>query len=88
LGGFVAAVNFVSPLKLLGLDDAGWARLNQHQPDLFDTDTGRRQKLSPLIDRINDRYGRCSIGFGLFPPDVRVFKGHAAFQRVPERWEF
>ena len=26
----------------------------------------RRQKLSPLIDRINDRYGRCSIGFGLF----------------------
>src|SRR6202045_454433 len=60
----------------------------QHQPDLFDTDTGRRQKLSPLIDRINDRYGRCTIGFGLFPPDVRAFKGHAAFHRVPERWEF
>ena len=48
----------------------------------------RRQKLSPLIDRINDRYGRCAIGFGLFPPDVRAFKGHAAFHRVPERWEF
>jgi hypothetical protein len=29
LGGFVAAVNFVSPLKLLGLDDAGWARLKR-----------------------------------------------------------
>jgi DNA polymerase IV len=61
---------------------------DQHQPDLFVTDTGQRQKLSPLIDRINDRYGRCSIGFGLFPCDVRAFKGHAAFHRVPEKWEF
>jgi DNA polymerase IV len=57
-----------------------------HQPDLFEA--VRSQKLSPLIDRINDRYGRCAIGFGLLPPDVRAFKGHAAFSRVPERWEF
>jgi DNA polymerase-4 len=61
---------------------------DQHQPDLFAADTDRRQTLSPLIDRINDRYGRCSIGFGLFPRDVRAFKGHAAFHRVPESWEF
>jgi DNA polymerase-4 len=61
---------------------------DQHQPDLFAADNHKRQKLSPLIDRINDRYGRCSIGFGLFPTDVRAFKGHAAFHRVPERWEF
>jgi DNA polymerase-4 len=61
---------------------------DQHQPDLFAADTDRRQKLSPLIDRINDRYGRCSIGFGLFPRDVRAFKCHAAFHRVPEKWEF
>jgi DNA polymerase IV len=60
----------------------------RHQPDLFAADNHRRQKLSPLIDRINDRYGRCSIGFGLFPSDVRAFKGHAAFHRVPEKWEF
>ena len=60
----------------------------QHQPDLFAADNGRRQKLLPLVDRINDRYGRCTIGFGLFAPDVRAFKGHAAFHRVPERWEF
>jgi hypothetical protein len=46
-----------------------------------------RQKLSPLVDRINDRYGRCAISFGLFPAGVRAFKGHAAFHRVPERWE-
>ena len=59
-----------------------------HQPDLFDAANHRRQKLSPMVDRINDRYGRCAIGFGLLPPDVRAFKGHAAFHRVPERWEF
>ena len=59
-----------------------------HQPDLFAADTHRRQKLSPLIDRINDRYGRCAIGFGLLPPEVRAFKGHAAFHPVPESWEF
>jgi hypothetical protein len=61
---------------------------DHHQPDLFDADDGRRQKLSPLIDHINDRYGRYAIGFGLFPPGVRAFKGHAAFHRVPESWEF
>ena len=60
----------------------------RHQPDLFAADNHRRQKLSPLIDRINDRYGRCAIGFGLFPAGVRAFKGHAAFHRVPESWEF
>ena len=90
--------------RLLGCLDPLWARVprykplsvgvvlldlvpaGQHQPDLFEA--ARRQKLSPLIDRINDRYGRCAIGFGLLPPDVRAFKGHAAFHRVPESWEF
>src|SRR6516225_4547583 len=32
---------------------------DQQQPDLFAADNQRRQKLSPLIDRINDRYGHC-----------------------------
>ena len=41
-----------------------------------------------MIDRINDRYGRCAIGFGLLLPDVRAFKGHAAFHRVPENRQF
>jgi DNA polymerase-4 len=70
-------------IVLLDLVPAG-----QHQPDLFAADNRRRQKLSPLVDRINDRYGRCTIGFGLLPPEVRAFRGHAAFQRVPESWEF
>jgi DNA polymerase IV len=66
---------------LLDLVPAG-----QHQLDLFEHH--KRQKLSPMIDRINDRYGRGAIGFGLLPTDVRAFRGHAAFRRVPERWEF
>jgi hypothetical protein len=39
--------------------------ISAHQPDLFEAASQRRQKLSPMIDRINDRYGRCAIGFGL-----------------------
>jgi len=58
-----------------------------HQPDLF-ADNPRRHKLSSLVDNINDRYGRGAIGFGLMPSKVREFRGHAAFQRVPEAWEF
>jgi hypothetical protein len=34
--------------------------------------------------RINHRYGRGAIGFGLLPSDVRAFTGDAAFHRVPE----
>jgi DNA polymerase IV len=66
---------------LLDLVPAG-----RHQLDLFEHH--KRLRLSPLIDRINDRYGRGAIGFGLIPPDIRAFRGHAAFRRVPERWEF
>jgi hypothetical protein len=54
---------------LLDLVPAG-----RHQPDLFAADNRRRQKLSPLVDRINDRYGRCTIGFGLLPPEVRALQ--------------
>ncbi len=68
---------------LLDLVPAG-----QHQPDGFTADNQMRQKLSPLVDRINDRYGHCAIGFGLFPPNVRAFKGYAAFHRVPKSREF
>jgi hypothetical protein len=66
---------------LLDLVPAG-----QHQLDLFEQQ--KRQKLSPVVDRINGRYGRGAIGFGLLPPDVRGFRGHAAFRQVPEAWEF
>jgi hypothetical protein len=56
-------------LVLLDLVPAG-----QHQPDLFAPDNQRRPKLSLLVDRNRRR----AIGFGLFPPGVRAFKGNAA----------
>jgi DNA polymerase-4 len=58
-----------------------------HQPDLFDTQEGE-DRLSPVVDGLNRRFGRNTIGFGQVPPEVRKFSGHAAFQRVPEPWEF
>jgi hypothetical protein len=44
------------------------------------------QRLSLLVDGINRGYGRRTIGFGLFPSEVREFKGHVPFRRVPENW--
>lgn len=41
-----------------------------------------------LVKADNRRYGRGAIGFGLPSEDVQKFTGHAAFQRVPEVWEF
>lgn len=79
----------VPPFKPLavGVVLLGLVPADRHQGDLFAANQ-RQQKLSPVIDRINQRYGRNAIGFGLLPPTVRGFKGHAAFQHVPEKWEF
>jgi len=60
----------------------------QHQPDLFASDKDRRQKLSTLIDRTKDRYGRNAIGFGLFPPPCGGSGITQPFRRVSERPEF
>jgi hypothetical protein len=32
--------------------------------------------------------GAAPSAFGLFPSEVREFKGHAAFRRMPVTWEF
>lgn len=86
----------IKPIKV-GIVLSGLVPAHRHQPDLFlDTQqpaqTSRkqidRQALSPLMDRINRRYGRGAIGYGLPDNLVRQFTGHAAFQRVPEPWEF
>jgi DNA polymerase IV len=58
-----------------------------HQPDLFTTEA-KPDRLSSVIDHINRRYGRNTIGFGHIPEQMRKFNGHAAFQHVPESWEF
>lgn len=58
-----------------------------HQPDLF-ADQERPNRLGPLVDGLNRRFGRNTVSFGKVPASVQKFTGHAAFQRVPESWEF
>jgi DNA polymerase-4 len=58
-----------------------------HQPDLFG-ERERPSRLAPLVDGLNRRFGRNTVGFGKVPDAVQKFTGHAAFQRVPESWEF
>ena len=50
LGGYVAAVNFASPLKFLGLDDAGWERLKRRAEwDRLDESQARALRLLNFI---------------------------------------
>jgi hypothetical protein len=50
LGGYVAAVNFASPLKFLGLDDAGWERLKRRaQWDRLNASEARALRLLNFI---------------------------------------
>jgi hypothetical protein len=58
-----------------------------HQPDLFEQQEGE-DVLSPVVDGLNRRFGRNTIGFGQTSAKAKAFTGHAAFQRVPESWEF
>lgn len=70
---------------------SGLVPAERHQPDLFaqeDPATQRRERISPLLDALNDRYGRGTIAFGAPPASARRFSGHAAFARVPEEFEF
>ena len=79
LGDVESAANGAEALRLLASRKYGVVLLDlvpvaRHQPDLFDAADERQHRLSPLIDRINDRYGRYALGFGLLPPEVRSFK--------------
>jgi len=50
LRGYVVAVNFASPLKFLGLDDAGWVRLKQRaQWDRLNVSEARAFRLLNFI---------------------------------------
>jgi hypothetical protein len=50
LGGYLAAVNFASPIKFLGLDDAGWERLKRRaQWDRLNASEARALRLLNFI---------------------------------------
>ncbi|TDU64248.1 DNA polymerase-4 [Prosthecobacter fusiformis] len=52
-------------------------------------DVERRDKLSKIMDDLNQEYGRDSIALGFAPDSVKSFSGtKIAFTRIPERQEF
>jgi DNA polymerase-4 len=52
-------------------------------------DVARREKLSSVMDTLNQRYGRDSIAVGFVPNQVKTFSGtKIAFTRIPDKEEF
>lgn len=52
-------------------------------------DVARRDKLSSVMDALNQRYGRDSIAIGFVPNQVKTFSGtKIAFTRIPDKEEF
>jgi DNA polymerase IV len=52
-------------------------------------DQVRREKLSKIMDQLNQNYGRDSIALGFVPNQVKTFSGtKIAFSRIPENAEF
>lgn len=85
----------MKPLKV-GVVLCGLVPKEAHQPDLFAPPEKVFERplprptapLNHLVDEINARYGRHTIGFGVRASETRGFTGHAAFQRVPLEWEY
>jgi DNA polymerase-4 len=49
----------------------------------------RQEKLSQIMDTLNQRYGRDSVALGFLPNQVKTFSGtKIAFDRIPEAEEF
>lgn len=52
-------------------------------------DVQRRDRLSKIMDDLNQEYGRDSIALGFAPDEVKTFSGtKIAFTRIPDRQEF
>lgn len=79
-------------VTLLDLQAATTPKQMELFPDLIPLkpeDMARRDKLSSLMDSLNQRYGRDSIALGFVPNQVKSFSGtKIAFTRIPEKSEF
>lgn len=52
-------------------------------------DKSRRDRLSKVMDDLNQHYGRDSVALGFLPDSVKTFSGtKIAFTRIPDREEF
>jgi DNA polymerase-4 len=77
-------------VTLMGLE----AESQPQQLDLFASATEeasreRREHLSRILDKINQKRGRDAVVIGFTPDTVRTFSGtKIAFTRIPDREEF
>jgi len=77
-------------VTLFGLEADAQPRQLELFSSLIDEETrARREQLSRILDRINQKRGRDSVVIGFTPDTVRTFSGtKIAFTRIPDREEF
>lgn len=79
-------------VTLLDLESNSTPQQMELFPDLNPVnpeDMARRDKLSSVMDSLNQRYGRDSIAVGFVPNQVKTFSGtKIAFTRIPDKEEF
>jgi DNA polymerase-4 len=79
-------------VTLLDLKAASTPEQLELFPEMNPTSTeelARRDRLSSVMDSLNQRYGRDSIAVGFVPNQVKTFSGtKIAFTRIPEKAEF
>jgi DNA polymerase-4 len=77
-------------VTLFGLEAGSLPKQMELFPSLIDEETrARREQLSRILDKINQKRGRDSVVIGFTPDTVRTFSGtKIAFTRIPDREEF
>ena len=84
LGLLVIIVLLLAAAALVNLlHNVLYARDRPRRRSAADRLSTRPSTALALADGINRTYGCRTIGFGLFPSEVREFKGHAPFRQVP-----
>lgn len=79
-------------VTLHDIEEMGAPKQMELFPELLPVSHGddeRRNKLSAVMDKLNQRYGRDSIALGFMPNEVKAFSGtKIAFTRIPDAAEF
>ena len=73
------------PLRV-GVSLTDLVHASQHQGNLFDKP--QNETLTKVIDDLNEKFGKGSIGFGLCASSSKKLTSKIAFQRVPDLSEF
>ena len=75
----------LKPLRV-GVSLSDLVPANEHQQDLFERP--QNAALTKVIDELNEKFGRGTVGFGTAASSARRITSKIAFQRVPDLSEF